>query len=71
MPDCSEVFLSEKEAATYLGGISLSTLRRLRRNGRGPEYIRFGDILRYRREALDAFLARNTVSPPVSPKAAA
>ena len=52
-------FLSEKETAAYIT-ISLSTIRRLRRAQTGPAYIRFGGVLRYPREALDAFLTKNT-----------
>ena len=51
--------LPEKEAARYLG-VSLSTIRRWRRGHTGPAYYRFGDVLRYGREALDAFIAQNT-----------
>ena len=51
--------LSEKEAAAYLG-VSLSTVRRWRRGKIGPAYYRVGDVLRYARGGLDAFIAKNT-----------
>ena len=53
------VHLSEKDAARYLG-ISLSTIRRWRRNSSGPSFYRFWGVLRYCRDALDAFIASNT-----------
>ena len=55
----SPLFLSEKETATYLG-VSLSTVRRWRRSGVGPACFRFGGVLRYRRESLEAFIRANT-----------
>ena len=56
---CCPSFCSEKEAAEYLN-VSLSTMRRWRRTKTGPALFRFGGVLRYRREALDAFIAKNT-----------
>ena len=58
-PISSSAFLSEKEAAAYLS-VSLSTIRRWRRCDRGPQYFRFGGVLRYSRAALGAFIVRNT-----------
>jgi excisionase family DNA binding protein len=52
-------FLSEREAAAYLS-VSLSTIRRWRRAATGPQFFRFGGVLRYGREALQAFVAKNT-----------
>ena len=52
-------FFSEKEAAAYLS-VSLSTIRRSRRTNAGPAFFRFGGVLRYDREALEAFIAKNT-----------
>ena len=54
---------NEKEAAAYLG-CSYSTLRRRRNYGRGPRCSRHGDIIRYDKEALDAFLAAHTAGTP-------
>jgi excisionase family DNA binding protein len=56
---CSPAFLSEKEAAAYLT-VSLSTIRRWRRTIAGPVFFRFGDVLRYDRQALDEFITKNT-----------
>ena len=53
------VQLSEKEAAAYVG-VSLSTIRRWRRSSTGPAFYRFGGVLRYGREGLDAFIAKHT-----------
>jgi len=55
----SPQFLSEKEAAVYLS-VSLSTIRRWRRSGTGPAFFRLGDVLRYRRDAVDDFITQNT-----------
>jgi excisionase family DNA binding protein len=60
-PSSFPVSLSEKEAAQYLS-VSLSTIRRWRRAGTGPEFFRFGDVLRYRKEALDSFIRQHTQS---------
>ena len=43
--DSSPAFFSEKEAAVYLS-VSLSTMRRWRRISNGPEFFRFGGVLR-------------------------
>jgi excisionase family DNA binding protein len=59
VPNSSTAFLSEKEAAAYLS-VSLSTIRRWRRCKNGPEYFRFGGVLRYSRAALGAFIVRYT-----------
>jgi excisionase family DNA binding protein len=58
-PTSSSEFLSEKEAAAYLS-VSLSTIRRWRRQQDGPAYFRFGGVLRYSRAALGAFIVRYT-----------
>ena len=55
----SPSFFSEKEAAAYLS-VSLSTIRRWRRRKTGPALFKFGGVLRYRREDLEAFIANNT-----------
>jgi len=51
--------LSEKEIASRLG-VSLSTIRRWRRNGTGPGYFKFGGVLRYAKSSLDAFIKQHT-----------
>ena len=58
-PVVSPAYLSEKEAAAYLT-VSLSTVRRWRRAKIGPAYLRFGGVLRYSRQSLQAFIAKNT-----------
>jgi excisionase family DNA binding protein len=52
-------FLSEKEAADYLA-VSLSTIRRWRKTGDGPQYYRLANVLRYRQDALEDFIRQNT-----------
>ena len=45
-----------KTAAAYLG-CSAAYLEKLRVVGGGPEYIKFGKIVRYEREGLDRWIA--------------
>ena len=52
-------YISEKEAAVYLG-ISLSTIRRWRKKGIGPEFFHFGRVLRYSIRTLEAFARKHT-----------
>ncbi|WP_421680801.1 helix-turn-helix transcriptional regulator [Stenotrophomonas bentonitica] len=42
-------------AATYLG-LSVSTLEKMRLEGRGPRYLKLGGRCFYRRADLDAYL---------------
>ncbi len=58
-PMGSSTLLSEKAAAAYLD-VSLSTIRRWRRARSGPAFFRFGDVLRYSQQGLDAFIGQNT-----------
>lgn len=51
------VFTTE-EAAAYLR-LSRQTLELLRLNGGGPRYAKLGRSVRYRRAALDEWLAAN------------
>jgi predicted DNA-binding transcriptional regulator AlpA len=51
--------LTESQSAQRLG-VSLSTLRRWRKNGMGPKFFLLGGILRYRAVDLDEFVARHT-----------
>jgi excisionase family DNA binding protein len=52
-------WLSEIEAAQYLG-ISRSTLRRWNKGGSGPGRFQYGGIVRYRRQALEAFIEHHS-----------
>ena len=52
-------YICEKEAAVYLG-ISLSTIRRWRKKGTGPEFFHFGRVLRYGIKALETFAWKHT-----------
>jgi len=47
--------LTEKEAARYLTR-SVSSLRRGRRDGAGPKFLRIGRSIRYQRSQLDAYI---------------
>ena len=57
---------TEQEAATYLG-MSRSYLRQDRMNGiyknrtPGPDFCRFGSMIRYTQEALDRWIENNLI----------
>ena len=50
---------TEKSAADYLG-VTPSCLRRWRRLGIGPSWVRCGRLVRYRQSALETYIAENT-----------
>ncbi len=52
--------MTTKEAAHYLG-TSEGTLPIWRHRGVGPEFVRIGRNIRYRRSALDDFIEAGTV----------
>lgn len=51
--------LSTPEAAEYLS-VSHNTLRTWRWDGKGPRYVKIGNAVRYRVDALEKFLRDNT-----------
>ncbi len=55
--------LTQQEAAARLG-ITPEALRKWRRFGRGPKFLRLGQkLIRYREEDIEAFIAANVVAP--------
>jgi len=48
--------LTESETAQLLGGLSVSGLRKWRKTGKGPKYLRLGRLIRYRRADIEAWL---------------
>lgn len=48
-------WFTTKEAAEYIRS-TVDSLKAMRSRGTGPEFARNGRIVRYTREALDAFL---------------
>jgi predicted DNA-binding transcriptional regulator AlpA len=56
MPDTTHHLLDRRAAADYLA-IGVPTLDKLRLNGGGPRYIKYARTVRYRRAALDEYLA--------------
>jgi len=52
----------EKATAAYIG-VSRAELRKRRRLGKPPRYIRLGRKIIYRRSEIDDFLADRTVEP--------
>lgn len=57
--------LSDNEAAPILG-VTAYALRRMRREGRGPKWIRVGRLCRYSRRTLAEYIEQNTV-PTANP----
>jgi predicted DNA-binding transcriptional regulator AlpA len=62
MPE-HEPLLAEDEAADYVGRVPPATLRQWRYLGTGPQYVKVGRHVRYRRTDLDKWLADRTVTP--------
>ena len=52
----------ERDAAAYVG-FKQPTMRKWRREGTGPAYLRIGRAVRYRIADLDRFLDESLVSP--------
>ena len=49
--------LLDTEAVARFAGLSPVTLRKWRMTGAGPRFVRLGRAVRYRKAAVDAFLA--------------
>lgn len=60
-------YLDEKQLCAELD-ISSVTATKWRRNAEGPPFIRVGRLIRYPREAVEAWLASRTVGIPRGPK---
>lgn len=56
------LYVNEFVAAEKLG-LSVHTLRGLRRDKKGPKYTKFGSAVRYRMSWLDAWAELNAVDP--------
>ncbi len=54
-PHISSPLLIEKQAASYLRR-SISSLRRDRKNGTGPGFVRIGRSVRYLQSELDRYI---------------
>jgi predicted DNA-binding transcriptional regulator AlpA len=52
--------VSERDGSHYIG-LSVAYLRKARRQGRGPAYLRIGRTIRYRIADLDAWLDAHRV----------
>ena len=60
-PQTTPTFLTESEAAEYLG-ISKKTLQRWRFGRCGPNYVRVaGKLIRYPQAILDAWMDQQTI----------
>jgi hypothetical protein len=60
--DNSLQVVRERDAAHMLG-VSVAALRRWRREGRGPAFVRIERCIGYRIATLESFLNSNTVTP--------
>lgn len=58
--------MTEREAARYLGAVSVRTLQDWRMRGTGPSYTKLGRRVAYDVADLDVFLAANRVVPKAS-----
>jgi helix-turn-helix protein len=58
--------LTERQAAEWLHH-SLSTLRRWRRAGHGPNFVRFGRMILYRAEDLESFITTHLSTQGTAP----
>lgn len=52
-------FLSEKELAAAVG-IASASLRNARNRGEGPRFVKFGRLVRYKWEDVEAYIAAST-----------
>ena len=61
-PQTSPAFLTESDAADYLG-ISKKTLQRWRFDHKGPAYAKLnGKLIRYHQADLDEWMAQQTIT---------
>ena len=51
---------TEEQVAQFLN-CTKSALRRWRREGRGPRFVKIGRLVRYRQEHVEDFVNQNTV----------
>jgi predicted DNA-binding transcriptional regulator AlpA len=54
--------LTEREVLSCWS-LSIPWLRRTRREGRGPRFLKLGKMVRYRRRDIEEYLADSTVEP--------
>jgi excisionase family DNA binding protein len=54
--------LTTNDAARLLN-VSTVTLEKWRGQGKGPEYVKMGRAVRYKRDALEEFIKEKTIEP--------
>lgn len=54
--------IDTNQAAAYLG-LAAKTLANWRASRRGPAYVRIGNVVSYRQQDLDAFIAEHLIKP--------
>jgi predicted DNA-binding transcriptional regulator AlpA len=62
MNSTETLILTESEAARLLG-ISVSGLRKWRKNATGPKWIKLGRLIRYRSEHVQSWLQAHEIEP--------
>ncbi|HEX7082024.1 MAG TPA: helix-turn-helix domain-containing protein [Gammaproteobacteria bacterium] len=62
IPDITQTdpLLRQEAVAEYID-VSMATLEKWRKTGRGPAHIRVGRLVRYRQSDLDRWLRQQTV----------
>ena len=62
----NNILFDEDGAASYVGGsqspLSPRTIQRWRLEGIGPNYVKLGRLIRYRKSDLDRFIDEHTYS---------
>jgi predicted DNA-binding transcriptional regulator AlpA len=62
MNDSEILVLTESETARRLG-VSISGLRKWRRNSTGPRFLKIGRLIRYRTDHINAWLRVHEAGP--------
>ena len=59
-PDDNDLLLRVEQVAVYLD-ISPKTLEKWRNQGRGPDYVKIGSLVRYQQSAVERWIEAKTV----------
>ena len=55
-----ETFLKDKRYAARYFGVSVGTIERMITTGRGPRFVKVGNLVRFTPESLAAFVEENS-----------
>ena len=56
------MIMTSKQAAEYLG-MKAGTLAKWRHESKGPDYVKYGGLIRYYKQDIDLWLKKNIVDP--------